>query len=427
MERAALISVYDKTDVVPFAQGLERLGYRILSTGGTARALREAGVTITDISQFTGQPEVMDGRVKTLHPRVHAGILARRDNEQDMRELAEAGGVPIDVVVVNLYPFMENVREVERSGISRSLVELIDIGGPTMIRAAAKNCHFVLPVLDPADYSDVLAQLQTGEVSLATRRKLATKVFATLAGYDGAVARYFSLGEELVDENGAPRAFADVETLVLAKEQHLRYGENPHQRAGLYRSFSLGTARSPFRQLQGKEMSYNNFLDLHGTLGLFLDLAAGHPGQETAVIIKHTNPCGAAVRSSALEAFQAARACDPVSAFGGIIAVSGVLNQNVAEAICEGFAEVVVAAHVDDAAQAVFSKKKNLRVLSADFALLREELASASVRSFGGDILMQDADRGSATCSADAAVTTKKPGAGMLADLTFAWNVCKHV
>ena len=278
MEKLAIISVFDKTGVAPFAKSLEELGIGILSTGGTARHLIEAGVSVGSVSEYTGHPEILDGRVKSLHPKIHGGILSRRDRKDDMETLTEHGIKPVEFVVVNLYPFTQKVSEVETAAEinHQSLVEDIDIGGPTMIRAAAKNCQFVVPVCDPSDYDSIIEELKNkGEVSLELRRKLAAKVFSMTANYDAAIARYFSLDEKLLNEDAKPQKFAPFESINLQREQILRYGENPHQGAALYRR--VGDNSEPlWEKLQGKDLSYNNLVDMQGALDLFIAVSYTH-------------------------------------------------------------------------------------------------------------------------------------------------------
>lgn len=438
MGKFAVVSVSDKTNLLPFVKGLVELGVDILSTGGTAQTLSQAGMPVTLISDYTKSPEILDGRVKTLHPKIHAGILARRDLVEDQNELQQQDIPYIDFVVVNLYPFLEKVEEVIRGRKSPhgSLVEYIDIGGPTMLRAAAKNCRFVVPICDPQDYSVVIEELRNnGEVSLATRRSLASKVFATLASYDSAVAKYFALAEQVLNKEGSPVLLAPVEGLVLRKEEDLRYGENPHQVAAYYRN-NADKGERPWKQLQGKEISYNNLLDMEATLDLFLDLlplvsSAGQMGDalSAAVIIKHTNPCGVALSKTPLEAFVQARACDPLSAFGGIIAVHGSVDQKLATTIVEGFVEVVLAGKITDEALEVFAKKKNVRVILCDFsnhgmAFRRQQTI---LRKAVDGYLLQQTDYQVTAVSASTVVTDRKPTAEMLAQAELAWRISKHV
>ena len=434
MEKVAIISVYDKRDLEPFAKGLSELGYGILSTGGTAKFLTAAGVSITSISEYTGHPEILDGRVKSLHPKIHGGILARRDNDKDMAQLAENDIRPVDFVIVNLYPFTQQAAEIVKQANPDhdSLVEYIDIGGPTMIRAAAKNSEFVVPVCDPGDYPGILDELRThGEVTQSTRQKLAEKVFAMMSGYDGAIGRYFSLGEKLLDAEGRAQPLADVETLTLRREATLRYGENPHQSAGLYRNApeGLNSAQRNWKQLQGKELSYNNLLDMYGTIDLFLELVEDRGDDHVAVVIKHSNPCGAALRSTPLEAFEAARACDPLSAFGGIVALSGVLDKALAESITEGFVEIVLVEEATEEAQEILAKKKNLRLLTCDFNayLAQRKAGGLAIRNYFDEFLVQTVDGDINLPVAENVAAGPAPSPEMLADMQFAWRVCKHV
>lgn len=433
MEKFAIVSVWDKTGIEDFAQMLIRHGYTILSTGGTAHHLSLSGVPHQSISDYTGHPEFLGGRVKTLHPKVHGGILARRDREDDLFELTKHDVKLIDFVVVNLYPFTDKVEEVElrREADHKSLVEYIDIGGPTMIRAAAKNCEFVVPVCDPHDYQSVATELEsTGEISPATRQFLASKVFRTMAAYDGAVARYFSLGEKLIDRDGEPVRLAPIETFVLEEKTGLRYGENPHQRAGFYQQTAVGKSLRPreWEQLQGKELSYNNLLDSQAALDLLMETIPAAKGEQTAVIIKHSNPCGVALRSSLVEAFRESRRCDPISAFGGIIALSGVVGRDVAEAIIEGFVEVVLAADYEPEALSVFGAKKNIRVMRCDLTAFsqRARKGGLTVRTSLDGFLVQTGDNQLAPISKEQLVCGLIDE-NNLRDLDLAWRVCKHV
>ena len=439
MKRYALISVYKKDGLRPFAEALVAKGIELLSTGGTAKFLREAGLAVTDVSELTGQPEILDGRVKTLHPKIHGAILARRDSESHLEQLGSADIPFIDYVVVNLYPFVEKIREIEAQGKQdeASLIELIDIGGPTMIRAAAKNCRFVVPIVDPNDYQVVIDELeQSKEISLETRSHLAGKVFTTTAAYDGQIARYFSLSEKVLNEEGKIRQLAPVETLVLRKEADLRYGENPHQQAALYRPFdaSGGDKQQFFNKLQGKEISYNNFLDVHGALRLLSEVSQNGVSTDAgkasaAVIIKHSNPCGAAIRSNPLEAFKAAFSCDPVSAFGGIIALNQELDEQTSEAILENFVEVVLAPKIAPAAGERFRSKKNVRLIQFDLEELRKlsNQPLIAARSFFEDYLLQSVDNRSVTIEEAEVVAGDAPAQELLGDLEFGWRIGKHV
>ena len=439
MKKLAIVSVYDKTGLVPFVNGLRKFGVDILSTGGTSKFLVENKIEIQSIDAYTGHPEILDGRVKTLHPKIHGGILARRERPDDLAQLEKNSISPIDFVVVNLYPFSDKLRELEAKGKIAadahghdSMVEFIDIGGPTMIRAAAKNFRDVAAVCDPADYESILLELeQIGEISLQTRQRLAAKVFKTMAAYDASVARYFSLGEKVTDENGKRIELAPIESLVLERKLELRYGENPHQHAGLYRKVEIGDVdRKPrWEILQGKELSYNNLLDLHGALDLFLELYQARGSEFPAVIIKHSNPCGAAIAATSLEAFESARDCDPISAFGGIVVLSGKVDAALAQSVTSGFVEVVAAEDYSPEAVEIFAKKKNIRLMKCDFQRYLADRAAGglTMRNYLGDYLLQTIDNQTATLSESQTVSAQKPAPAMISDMEFAWRVCKHV
>ncbi len=412
----ALISVSDKTGVVDFGRRLSRAGLEVLSTGGTARALGEAGVPVREVSDFTGAPEILDGRVKTLHPRVHGGILGR-PTAKHRAEMQQAGLVPIDLVVVNLYPFRETV---ERGAPFEDVIENIDIGGPAMIRSAAKNHERVAVVVDPADYDAVLAEIESeGEVSASTRFRLARKAFAHTAAYDGAIASH--LGRLASPE--AP--LADFpETLVFSGSlsRALRYGENPHQKAAFYAlEGAAGTSLAKAEVLQGKELSYNNLLDLDAAMRLCAEFSA-----PAAAIIKHNNPCGAAIADAGVaEAYRRARETDPVSAFGGIVAVNRPVDGELARELSETFLECVIAPDYAPEALALLAAKKNLRLLKSPIAA--DAAAAFELRSVAGGFLVQTRDNQTASM-ADAKVASKRaPTAAELIDLDFAWRVCKHV
>jgi phosphoribosylaminoimidazolecarboxamide formyltransferase/IMP cyclohydrolase len=414
----ALVSVSDKAGLVDFAKGLSAAGLEILSTGGTAKALASAGVPVREVSDFTGAPEVLDGRVKTLHPRVHGGILGR-PTEKHRKEMQDAGFVPIDLVVVNLYPFRETVA---RGAPFEEVIENIDIGGPAMIRSAAKNHERVAVVVDPADYARVLAEIQgAGEVSARTRYELARKAFAHTAAYDGAIASH--LGRLTSPE--APLAdFPDSLHLSASLSRALRYGENPHQKAAFY---ALENAKSDAPSLakaeviQGKELSYNNLLDLDAAMRLAAEFAL-----PAAAIIKHSNPCGAAVAESGVaEAYRRARETDPVSAFGGIVAVNRPVDGELAREMSETFLECVIAPSYAPEALQLLATKKNLRLLAYDFR--GDAPGAVEYRSVTGGLLVQTRDKETAS-AADAKVVSKRaPTPAELADLDFAWRVCKHV
>lgn len=429
MAGVAVVSVFDKEGLDTFVPGLIELGYTILSTGGTARYLAEKGCAYTSVSDYTGHPEILDGRVKSLHPKIHGGILARKDREDDLKQLADNDISAIDLVLVNLYPFTQKIQEAYESGSSESLIESIDIGGPTLIRAAAKNCEFVIPICDPADYPKILADLKDGgEVSLETRRALATKVFTMMARYDAAIARYFSLGEKLLTDEGQPQKLAPVESLVLERVAALRYGENPHQSAALYRS-EASTKDIWWTQTQGKELSYNNLLDMQGALELFLELRDADSEKSAAVVIKHSNPCGVALGASPLEAFELARACDPLSAFGGIVAVEGEVDATLASSINEGFVEVLLVEKISSEAAEILQKKKNMRVLICDFdrASMAKHSMEFVVRNGLGEYLLQTSDLQLNIPSSADLVVGSAPEPAVAADLDLAWKICKYV
>jgi phosphoribosylaminoimidazolecarboxamide formyltransferase/IMP cyclohydrolase len=410
----ALISVSDKTGVVELGRGLAQLGIEILSTGGTAKALREAGVAVKDVSDFTGSPEILDGRVKTLHPRVHGGLLGR-NTDAHRAEMEKAGIERIDLLVVNLYPFRQTVA---RGAPFEEVIENIDIGGPAMIRSASKNHERVAVVVDPADYERVIAELTSaGEVSAALRFELARKAFAHTAAYDGAIASY--LGRQ-----GEPEAAELPETLhpALRRERLLRYGENPHQKAAFY---SLEGAPGPSlaraQVLQGKELSYNNLLDLDAALKLCAEFSA-----PAAVIIKHTNPCGVALSAEGVaDAYRRARETDPVSAFGGIVALNRPVEVDLARDMAETFLECVIAPDYTADALAALSVKKGLRLLKTPIA--GPESGTLEMRSVSGGVLVQTSDASTSTAQAARAVSERPPTAQELDDLDFAWRVAKHV
>jgi phosphoribosylaminoimidazolecarboxamide formyltransferase/IMP cyclohydrolase len=412
----ALLSVSDKAGLVELAQALARHGVELVSTGGTATALRDAGLAARDVSDLTGFPEMMDGRVKTLHPKVHGGILAVRDRPEHEAAMAAHGIGPIDLVVVNLYPFQQTVAE----GAERpEIIENIDIGGPSMVRSAAKNHGFVAIVTDPADYGELIAALDAsgGMTSLDLRRRLAAKAFAATAAYDATIASWFAHADQ-------GEAFPDSLSLPLRKAHNLRYGENPHQPAALY----LPVLRAPSgiaraAQVQGKALGYNNYNDADAALELAAEFRDGPP---TAVIVKHANPCGVASAGTLVDAYRAALACDPVSAFGGIVAVNRPLDGATAQAIGAIFTEVVAAPDADEAARAVFAGKKNLRLLLAG-DLPDPARPGLAFRSIAGGMLIQLRDKGRVGAGDLKLVTRRAPTERELADCLFAWTVAKHV
>ena len=423
----ALISVYDKTGLVEFARQLAARGIEIVSTGGTAKLLREAGLAVRDVSELTGWPEMLGGRVKTLHPKVHGGILFRRGEAGDRAQTAEHGIAPIDLVVVNLYPFEATAA---KAGVrAGELIENIDIGGPAMIRSAAKNFESVAVVTDPADYSAVGAEIAaTREVSFAMRLDLARKAFAVTARYDGLIATEL---ERLQVADGAV-AVGTLPTLPMrlhyafARQQELRYGENPHQRAALYAPAGHAAAGlAGARQIQGKELSFNNLVDLDAALALAAEFRGA-----AAVIVKHTNPCGAAEQSTLAEAYRRALACDPVSAFGGVMAFNRPLDKETAEEISKLFVECIVAPDYDPAALEKLAARKNLRLLQVppDDPAWRGG-APLKLKDIAGGWLVQTADPPEGSQGKlDLKVATKRqPSSEELEALEFAWKICKHV
>ncbi len=418
-----LISVYDKTGLVAFARQLTALGIEIVSTGGTARLLREASLRVRDIAELTGWPEMFGGRVKTLHPKVHGGILFRRRHTDDRREVAEHGITPIDLVAVNLYPFEATIAKPDLT--VEDLIENIDIGGPCLLRAAAKNFESVAVVADPADYPAVADELAgRRELSLATRLRLARKAFAATALYDGQIATEF---ERLTAADGAVRLGERPELperlhLALVKQKALRYGENPHQRAALYvpaRHPAAGLAGAC--QLQGKELSYNNLVDLDAAWRLAQQFA-----RPAAVIMKHTNPCGAAEQETLVEAYRMAYACDPMSAYGGVLACNRAVDGTTAEEAGKLFIECIIAPGYDPAAREKFATKKNLRLMEmpASAPASNEEL---ELKCIAGGVLVQQPDRYDLITSELKTVTERAPTQDELQALLFAWKVAKHV
>ena len=411
----ALLSVSDKSGIVEFARALAALGVQIVSTGGTAKLLEKEGIAVTEVSAYTGFPEMLDGRVKTLHPKIHAGLLARRDDPGHLAALRSAGIPPIDLLVVNLYPFQASVADPDCS--FEEAIENIDIGGPTLLRAAAKNHAGVGAVVDPADYARVLEEMRSsGGISEATRFALAQKVFAHTAAYDGAIANYLSS----LDAGRRRREYPDVLSLQFARLQDLRYGENPHQSAALYRderpvAGSLATCR----QLQGKELSYNNIADADAAWECVKSFA-----EPACVIVKHANPCGVATGASLAAAYEKAFKTDPGSAFGGILAFNRALDRAAAEAASQQFAEVIVAPRVEPEAQEVFAKKANVRVLEVP---LSHDVQAHDYKRVGGGLLVQTTDAKAVRRDELKVVTKKQPTEPQWSDLLFAWRVAKFV
>jgi phosphoribosylaminoimidazolecarboxamide formyltransferase / IMP cyclohydrolase len=422
--RRALISVFDKTDLIPFARSLAEYGVEILSTGGSAKALREAGIDVRDVSAVTGSPEILDGRVKSLHPSIHGGILARRTDQDDLRQLDEHGIEPIDMVVVNLYPFQSVVASPEVSRVEA--VENIDIGGPGMVRAAAKNADFVAVLTRTDQYAAVLEELEANEgaLSLKTRRSLAAAAFDATAAYDRAIADYLQSGAGGTPSEGGTITWSgDGGTFSagLSLHQALRYGENPHQKAALF-----GDPSRFFRQLHGKELSFNNIIDLSAALQLIDEFRDSDP---TCAILKHTNPCGVAVAETSLLAWERAFATDRQSPFGGIVVLNRPLDMETAEAIDRIFSEIIIAPAFEEGVLTLLMQKANRRLI--------EHLAPAStdaspdVRSVIGGMLVQERDpvippfaENRQRCRV---ATRREPDPQEWRDLDFAWRVCKHV
>jgi phosphoribosylaminoimidazolecarboxamide formyltransferase / IMP cyclohydrolase len=414
----AILSVTDKTGLVDFARQLAALNIELVSTGGTAKLLRDSGIAVKDISELTGFPEMLDGRVKTLHPKVHGGILHRRASAAHRSALAEHGIAPIDMVVVNLYAFEKTAAKL---GVAfEELIENIDIGGPSMIRSAAKNFHDVAIVTSPSDYESIAVELASadGSLALATKWRLAQKAFATTAAYDSAIAATLERipGDtfQLPPEDGG---FPSTLRFSFQKTLDLRYGENPHQKAAMY-SDGSGVGVANARQLQGKELSYNNIVDLQAAW----DLAQEFDGETVCTIIKHTNPCGTATGKTLAEAYKRALECDPVSAFGGVIGVNRPLDGEAAEEMHKLFLEVIAAPGFDEAAKVKFASKKNLRLVEVVPATPRWVLKNVS-----GGLLVQDADVRPLQDIDLKAVTKRAPTPEETGALLFAWKVCKHV
>jgi phosphoribosylaminoimidazolecarboxamide formyltransferase / IMP cyclohydrolase len=418
--RRALISVSDKTGLVDFARTLVGLGVELVSTGGTAKLLRDAGLRVVQVSDYTGQPEILDGRVKTLHPKVHGGLLAIRDNPDHAKQLDAQGFDTIDLVVVNLYPFEATIAKPQAT--FADAIENIDIGGPAMIRSAAKNHAFVTVLIDPADYSRVLGEMRSsgGMVSAATNRELAKKVFRLTSHYDGAIADYLG---SLDGGDGERLRFGETLHVELVKAQDLRYGENPHQQAAFYREagdLGLEPSVAKARQLQGKELSFNNIVDANAALELVKEFH-----ETVAVAIKHTNPCGVATAEGSLaDAFRKCRACDPVSIFGGIVGTNREVDGETAEEMKDIFLEIVIAPSFSADARKIFAAKKNVRLLEVPFAEYHP--AGLDMKKVVGGMLVQDRDLGALDMRACKVLSKRTPTDAELRALGFAWKVCKH-
>lgn len=417
MEKNALVSVSDKTGLVPFARALaEEFGYRIHSTGGTARLLREEGIEVTDVSELTGFPEILEGRVKTLHPKVHGGLLCRRDKEEHLAEAREQGIGMIDLVVVNLYPFEQTVAK--PSADEEEAVENIDIGGPSMLRSAAKNFESVTVVCDPGDYGEVAASLREPgpDCGRALRRRLSRKVFERTAAYDRAIADYLErTEEEVAPDLEAISGWGRSYRLDLPLSRKLRYGENPHQQAALYGAFG-----ESFEKLQGKELSFNNIIDISAAAYLI-----GEFEKPTVGILKHTNPCGVASSMDLCDAWEKAFATDRQAPFGGIIVVNRTVTEELAERIGSIFCEVIIAPEFSSAALGRFGKKKNLRLIQARVGLRADSLKD--VRSVAGGLLVQDRDQKRLQPAQARVVTERQPTEEEWRAMFFGWSVVKHV
>jgi phosphoribosylaminoimidazolecarboxamide formyltransferase/IMP cyclohydrolase len=414
--RRAILSVTDKTGLVDFARQLANSGIELISTGGTAKLLRDSGIAVKDISEFTGFPEMLDGRVKTLHPKVHGGILHRREDPAHTAAVAEHGIQAIDMVVVNLYAFEKTAA---KAGVAfEELIENIDIGGPSMIRSAAKNFHDVAVVTSPGDYAAIAEELKNsgGALSLETKWRLAQKAFATTAAYDSAIASTLERIPSAGGMQSSDKSFPQTLRLSFSKTLDLRYGENPHQQAAMY-SDGSGVGVANGRQIQGKELSYNNIVDLQAAWDLAQEFE-----EPVCAIIKHTNPCGTATGKTLAEAYKRALECDPVSAFGGVIGVNRIIDAEAAEEMHKLFLEVIAAPGFEDAAKARFATKKNLRLVEVKQAPQKWILKNVS-----GGILLQDVDSRPLQDVDLKVVTQRAPSPEEMRALLFAWKVCKHV
>ena len=415
MTKQAIISVSDKTGVLDFAKGLVKAGYHILSTGGTARLLKDTGIAVQEVSDYTGFPEMLDGRVKTLHPKIHAGILARRTLPEHMAKLAEHGIAPIDIVCVNLYPFEAAVSDPKCT--FEHAIENIDIGGPTMIRAAAKNYESVTVVVDPADYGKVLDEIEkVGSVSAKTRLEFAKKVFTHTARYDAMISNYLTS----LRGDGSRDLFPDSFTRQFTKAQDMRYGENPHQKAAFYKERRVGDGLfAGYRQLHGKELSYNNIADSDAAWECVRQF-----DEPACVIIKHANPCGVAIGKDALEAYQKAFRTDSKSAFGGIIAFNREVSEEAAQAVSKQFAEVVMAPGYAPKALEILEKKPNVRILVMKTG---GAVNDYDFKRVGGGLLVQTPDTQICPKEKIKVVTKRAPSEAEINDMLFAWKVCKFV
>jgi phosphoribosylaminoimidazolecarboxamide formyltransferase/IMP cyclohydrolase len=414
MAKRALISVSDKTGVIEFAKELSSLGYEIISTGGTAKAISDAGVNVINVSDITGFPECLDGRVKTLHPKIHAGILAMRDNAEHMDQLKQLDVQPIDIVAINLYPFKQTI--LKENVLLEEAIENIDIGGPTMIRAAAKNYQDVAVIVDPADYITVINELkEKNEVSKETKFKLAYKVFEHTSHYDTLIAKYLrdQIGEEL---------FPETLSLTYEKVQDMRYGENPHQKAVFYKEVghNVGCLTSA-KQLHGKELSFNNINDTNGALDLLKEFE-----EPTVVAVKHANPCGVGSADNIYDAYMKAYEADPVSIFGGIVAANREIDAKTAEEINKIFVEIVIAPSFSEAALKILTQKKNIRILELKDISAKFPTGTFDMKKVGGGLLVQEIDNQLLNMDEIKYVTDRKPTEKEMEDLIFAWKLVKH-
>jgi phosphoribosylaminoimidazolecarboxamide formyltransferase/IMP cyclohydrolase len=424
MIRTALLSVSDKQGIVPFAQALHALGVKLISTGGTAKLLADNGLPVTEVSSLTQFPEMLDGRVKTLHPTVHGGLLARRDSKEHMDAIAAHGIAPIDMLVINLYPFNQTIAKEDCS--FDEAVENIDIGGPAMLRAAAKNHQDVTVLISPDDYEPILSEMKAHQnaVSYATNLRLAKKVFAHTAQYDGAIANYLSsLGGDLSHTSRSP--YPETLHLAFTKVQEMRYGENPHQSAAFYRDTAgVAGALANYRQLQGKELSYNNIADADAAWECVKSFSADSTAGAACVIIKHANPCGVATGVTGVEAYQKAFKTDSSSAFGGIIALNVTCDGAMAEVISKQFVEVLIAPNFTSEAKAIFASKQNVRLLEIPLGL---GFNAFDMKRVGGGLLVQSPDFKNVAQSELRVVSKRQPTPTELADMMFAWRVAKFV
>ncbi len=415
MKKRALISVSDKTGVVEFAKELVALGFEVISTGGTFRTLADNGISVISVSDVTGFPECLDGRVKTLHPMIHAGILSMRSNPEHMAQIEELGVTPIDVVAINLYPFKQTILKPDVT--FEDAIENIDIGGPTMIRAAAKNWQDVAVIVDPADYSSVIEQLKKGEISKEAKLALALKVFEHTAAYDSLIASY------LRKETGA-EIFPEKLSLTYEKVQSMRYGENPHQEAAFYREIgSFNNTLAACRQLHGKELSYNNINDANGALDVLKEFGEDIP---CAVAVKHANPCGVGVGSTIFEAYKKAYDSDPVSIFGGIVALNRPVDADTAAELAKIFLEIIIAPDFTPEALEILTQKKNIRLLQLEAPAKANSPELFDMKKVAGGLLIQQLD--TKLMGEELTVVTKRaPTEEEMKQLEFVWRVVKHV